>query len=146
MIIVRGVGAAVAALDVKIVQMRAATATATRKALSLIERNTKQKLRTYTHREGEPTNSPPGEPPAWVTGTLARSVSGEGPTLIGTATWRGRVGPTAVYGRIQELGGTAGPGGHSVLPARPYLQPTFDDALPDIERIFREAWTAAILA
>lgn len=144
MIIVRGVGAAVAALEAKTLKMRSATALATRRALSLIERNTKQKLRTHTHRENEPTTSPPGDPPAWVTGTLARSVSVEGPTPIGAATWRGRVGPTAVYGRIQELGGSAGRG--ATLPARPYMQPAFDDSLQEIHRIFREAWTAAILA
>lgn len=142
MIILHGVQAATAALDQKVIAMQAATRAALRRSLSLIERNTKRALRTYTNPEGwQP--APPGEPPAWVTGNLARSVSVEGPDQAGPGRWSGRVGPTAVYGRIQELGGVAGRG--SVLPPRPYMDPTFRDALPEIHRIFVEAWRAAIL-
>ncbi len=143
MIILRGVGAWQAAMDAKIAQMQGATQLALRKSLSLVERRTKQRLRTYTHPEGTPTPSPPGDPPAWVTGNLARSVDTEGPTLVAPGRWRGQVGPTAVYGRIQELGGVAGHGAR--LDARPYLQPSFDEALPEIRQIFVEAWRAAIL-
>src|SRR5262249_46431466 len=96
----------------------AATGRATAKALHTIERAAKQKLTPSSHRRGEPTPSAPGDPPSLVSGALRRSVQVDGPEPTGPTGWEGQVGPTIVYGRIQELGGVAGRG--AVLPARPY--------------------------
>jgi phage gpG-like protein len=84
-------------------------------------------LTAKSHPPGTKTPSAPGEPPAMVTGRLARKVriapvvrasTGDGFYLV-------RVGPWGVaYSRIQEAGGMAGAGHRSRLPARPYMAPT----------------------
>lgn len=142
-IVLHGVDQAVAAIDRKVEQMRVATRQATAQVLHLIERRTKQLLTTSTHPPGEPTTSRPGEPPSLVTGNLRRSITVTGPTAVTTASWRGEVGPTAIYGRIQELGGIAGRGAE--LPARPYLMPAFRELQAQIRAIFERAWTQAII-
>lgn len=131
-----------------------ATGVATGKALHLIERTAKGKLGKTSTTGGEKrlsngrfakrdrTGSAPGEPPFLRTGTLRRSVQVDGPEPTGPTSWKGEVGPTAIYSRIQELGGVAGRG--VVLPARPYMQPAFDESLPEIATIYREAWAAAL--
>lgn len=141
MIIVHGVSEAIAALEAKNAQINAATRTATAKVLHLVERRTKEKLSEKSHAAGTPTPSGPGEPPALITGNLRRSITVNGPDTIGPGTFRGEVGPTAIYGRVQELGG-----GPSNLPARPYLQPAYDELRNEIPSIFREAWAAAIVS
>lgn len=142
MIVLHGVERFMAAIDTKVAQMHAATRAATAKALHVIERAAKQQLTTSSHAVNEPTPSAPGEPPSLVTGNLRRSITVTGPEEVGPAKWRGEVGPTAVYGRIHELGGQAG---HSTLPARPYMQPALDDVREEIRAIFQAAWTEAIL-
>lgn len=132
----------------------AATGRATSEALHRIERRTKELL-SKTSSTGEETRdskgryrkrshtaSAPGEPPFLRTGALRRSVQVEGPEPTGPTSWEGQVGPTIVYGRIQELGGTAGHG--VTLPARPYMQPAFDQVQPHIAQIYRDAWAAAL--
>lgn len=108
-----------------------------------IEAKAKRKLTTYSHSAGTPTPSPPGEPPAIVSGQLRRSVRVGTPTQVGRGTWESRTGPTAVYGRIQERGGRAGRG--STLPPRPYLAPSVQELLASGElfRIMRDAWAKA---
>jgi phage gpG-like protein len=79
-------------------------------------------LRRYTHEAGTPTPSPPGEPPAMISGDLRGSVLPEPPVsrgLVSSVT----VGGTVICARIQELGGWAGRGHASYLPARPYIKP-----------------------
>lgn len=142
MIILRGVDRFVGAVDLKVSQMRRATAAATAKALHLIERRAKQKLGQKSHRRGTPTPSGPGEPPALITGNLRRAITVTGPEALTFNTWRGQVGPTAVYGRVQELGG---PTGRNVLPPRPYLEPSYEELKDEIRALFRAAWTKAIL-
>lgn len=92
-------------------------------AAKLVASETKQKLTTTTHRKGTPTPSRPGEPPSLVTGTLRRSVKIVPAQSVGGTAFVAKVGPTAIYARIQELGGDTG---WSVLPPRPYLQPTVE--------------------
>ena len=156
MIILRGVEKFIAAVDMKTDQMRAATMKATAKALHLIEKRAKENLGLLTHRLGTPTPSGPGEPPALITGNLRRSITVAGPVTLTPNTWSGQVGPTAVYGRIQELGGEvssqhtsmvmAGVAGSGItLPARPYLRPAFEASEVEIRAIFQAAWTEAIL-
>lgn len=96
------------------------------------------------HTAGTPTPSQPGEPPAVVTGTLRRSWTRTPPAPAGPFSWRGQVYPTAVYARIQELGGTAGRGGHTVLPARPVMQPTLDKVRAGLQQIHLEEFGRAI--
>lgn len=140
---------------------------ATNQGVLLIERLGKLYLRTFTHRRGTKTPSPVGGPPALVSGHLRR-------------TWRTRLarpgirpftveastGPTAVYSRIQELGGTivqtrtrtvrrrpgSDPGAfgkvtHTVtirIPKRPYVKPMTLAARRQIHRMYIVAWTQAI--
>lgn len=80
-------------------------------------------LRRYSHPPGTPTPSPPGEPPALVTGTLRRSVHATAPRQTGPGRWEVEAGGSVVYARIQELGGVTGRGHRTRLPARPYLRP-----------------------
>lgn len=119
-----------------------AGAAATAKGAHLIEAATKDNLSRYAHSKGTPTPSPPGAPPAVITGTLRRSVMVDGPNRVGFGVYEARIGPTVVYSRIQELGGTAGRG--STLPPRPYLSPAVTASMPELGVIYREAWAAAL--
>lgn len=115
----------------------AATGVATATGAHLIEAKVKQRLTSSSHRKGTPTPSSPGEPPSLVSGTLRRGVMVNGPTSTG-AGFTASIGPTSVYGRIQELGGDTG---HSTLPARPYMAPGVSDSQADLTAIFRAAWS-----
>jgi phage gpG-like protein len=89
---------------------------------AVAERQVKKTLSASSHPRGTRTPSSPGMPPSLITGQLRRSVRrtrSEG----GAGRWETRVAPTTVYARIQELGGTAGRGHRSRLPARPYVRP-----------------------
>lgn len=92
-------------------------------AAQLVASETKAKLTTSSHRKGTPTPSRPGEPPSLVSGTLRRSVKIVPAQPVGGTAYKAQVGPTAVYARVQELGGDTGT---TFLPARPYLQPTVE--------------------
>ena len=96
-----------------------------------------------------------------VAGTTAR---------IGVYRWSSVVGPTVIYGRIQELGGDIYPhhmarsgsgrpgmlgwGGtpghrlhfarHVRIPARPYLSPALVASLPEVQQRFYDVWAAAM--
>jgi phage gpG-like protein len=142
-VIVSGVRELNAALSGIVAKQSAATKKTTAKLLHMIEREAKAELSTGSHRKGEPTTSPPGEPPDLVTGNLRRSVNVEGPEPAGITGWQGQVGPTAEYGRIQELGGITGAHA-SVLPARPYMQPAWETIRPIIPVEYRAAWAAAL--
>jgi hypothetical protein len=109
-----------------------------------IEREAKRQLGLKSHQAGTETPSEPGEPPALVTGTLRRSIHVEGPHPEGFGGWVVRVGPTVIYGRIQELGGDAGRGHAARLPARPYMKPAFEAVTPRLGEIYRAAWGRAI--
>jgi len=130
--------------------MTAAADAATRAAVAqgghLIESETKKNLSIGSHGRGEPTTSAPGTPPDLVTGGLRRSVKVDGPTNTGPYTWTSSTGPTAVYGRIQEMGGVTGRGGATVLPARPYLGPALQGLITSgqLGRVYTDAWRAAI--
>lgn len=119
----------------------AASRTALGKALSLVEREAKSLLSLSTHLRAEPTDSMPGEPPALVSGDLRRSIKQGRIEQIGPTRYQGDVGPTIEYGRVQELGGDTG---RAVLPSRPYMQPAFENMLPEIAAVFREEWAWAL--
>jgi hypothetical protein len=133
-------GAALDALELRVVS---ATRRATKDGLTLLERRTHGRLSRYYHPPRTPTPSPPGEPPARITGHLRGSLSPTGPVPTGSG-FSGQLGPTAVYSRIQELGGRAGRNHSVTLPPRPYLAPTVRDAHDDLRRLYVEAWSRAM--
>ena len=117
----------VADVNVKLKAMQArvpaaVVASAMAMALDFTSEVKKDELTRYTHPPKVPTNSPPGEPPALVSGALRGSVRPEPPVASGPRA-EVTVGGTVIYARIQELGGRAGRNHASVLPPRPYLKP-----------------------
>lgn len=88
--------------------------------------------------------SPPGQPPALVTGTLRRSIKVTPPSPKGPTGWEISVGPSAIYGRIQELGGITGAYG-SYLPPRPYMAPALKRVIDDgsLAACYATAWREA---
>jgi phage gpG-like protein len=143
---VTGVSQLNAALMGIVKSLDTATRIATAQAAHLLEREIKAQLATSSHPRGTPTPSSPGEPPSLVTGTLRRSVSVMGPTPLGTGRWQAQVGPTAVYGRIQELGGVTGRGGATELPPRPYVRPAYEKLATSgaLTSLYSSAWRAAM--
>ena len=137
-----GLEAMLSALEAIGVRVGAATPPALAKAGHQLEAMVKIQLSLTSHKKGTPTPSPPGSPPSLVSGALRRSIQVEGPAQSGTAAWTVHVGPTIVYGRIQELGGVAGHG--ATLPARPYMAPGLAQALPAIGSILERAWADAL--
>jgi phage gpG-like protein len=119
-------------------------AAAAREALALsaheVERQAKEELSIGSHAKGEPTTSPPGEPPDLVGGKLRQSVTVKGPTPAGKNSWEAQIGPTMIYGRIQELGGDTGRDGMTYLPPRPYMTPALQAAKDFMAAAFRKAW------
>lgn len=117
-------------------------------------------LRRYFAAPGQfGTSSPPGQPPAWRTGELARSVTvvpGLGSGLTATAS----VGPHTIYARTQEEGGIHRPsrarymhwvnsGGEWFkkrvnIPARPYMWPAARECIENgsLTRAAAEAFMA----
>ncbi len=145
MIKLEGVGEFKAALLGTISAEQAATRRATATAAHLIERTAKEKLAEKSHERGTPTPSAPGEPPALVTGNLRRSITVVGPdpeSVGGYPGWKAQIGPTAIYGRVQELGGETGRG---LLPPRPYLTPAYDEVHPKLRGIFMAEWRKPLM-
>ena len=102
----------------------------------VLERAAKLKLtENGRHERGTPTPSAPGTPPAAITSTLKASVYVTHPLRVGMGDYMVMVGPTVIYGRVQELGG-----GPNNLPARPYMQPA---AAENADKI-REAYIDAL--
>ncbi len=143
---VTGVAQLNMAMERLALSLNRATAKATGHAAHLLEREIKKELSTSSHSRGTPTPSSPGEPPSLVTGTLRRSISVKGPHPLGVGRWEAQIGPTAVYGRIQELGGVTGRRSAATLPARPYVTPAFRRlaATGALARVYHSAWRAAI--
>jgi phage gpG-like protein len=140
---VEGVDEFASALDALQQRMHSATRKATKDGIALLKRRTHSRLSRYYHPPNTPTPSPPGEPPARISGHLRGSLAPTGPIETGSG-YTGQLGPTAVYGRIQELGGQAGRNHSVTLPPRPYLAPTMRDARGDLRRQYLEAWRRAM--
>lgn len=120
-----------------VAEKKAAAGAAVTAGAAVVETAVKRELTTSSHTRKTPTPSQPGEPPSLVTGTLRRSISVRGPAEV-AGGWVATIGPTAVYGRIQELGGEAGRG--AVLPRRPYVTPAVGKSMPSLAVLFRNFW------
>ncbi|MBM9509995.1 hypothetical protein [Actinacidiphila acididurans] len=140
---VDGVEEWAAAVDALGQRMQSATRAATRDAMKIVQRGAFSRLSRYYHPPGTPTPAPPGGPPARINGHLRGSLSPTGPRPTGTG-YTGQLGPTAVYSRIQELGGQAGRNHSVTIPPRPYLAPTVRDARDAIRRQYVAAWARAM--
>lgn len=88
-----------------------------------------------------PPASEPGDPPAWRTGWLHDSVYVR--VLALEDGWQGRIYPSTVYARIQELGGNAGRNHASYLPPRQYVEPASNETAPRVGETFAEHWRNA---
>lgn len=142
---VQGADALTAALDQIALRVRTATRSATKEATRLVRRRAFVQLNRYSHPPNTPTPSPPGQPPARITGNLRGSLSPTGPYPTGGG-FGGKLGPTTVYSRIQELGGRAGRNHSVTLPPRPYMRPTRASVIADgsLRRTFIGAWRRAL--
>lgn len=104
-----------------------------------------------------------GDPLKEQSANLKNSVIASPQTFVEGDTFRSIVGSDLVYARIHELGGDIVPKNGDYLtfktadgnwvrtkkvtmPARPYLAPTLEEMLPDIETGLEQAITEALLA
>lgn len=146
------VSAAEAGLDRLLYEVQQAMPEAAHDSAVEVQTTTRELLTALEHPFATKTPSPPGAPPAKISGALAGSV------LVTDDGDTAHVGPTTDYGRIQELGGWMQghpmmhwqedgrwhhSAGHS-LPDRPYLKPALEESLPEIERIYEDAVAKAI--
>lgn len=138
---VKGSDAWERALSAMAVRVAVATSRATRDAGRHLVRTTTARLNLYSHAPGTPTPSPPGGPPARVSGDLMRSIRQEPTVRRQRGVYSTRVGPTAVQSRAQERGYAPG---H--LPARPFLKPATRDELATIRRTYVQHWREATKA
>lgn len=119
-------------------RVETATADGVLRAGFEVQREAQRLLALTSHAPGTPTPSAPGQPPSLISGALRRSITVE-PPIHSADGWSISVGPTIVYGRVQELGG-----GPSNLPPRPYMRPAWA-ILPDkIKNIMEDAWSNAV--
>lgn len=132
------------ALDLMGLRVDRATRQGNQRAGHAVERSVKLTLRIYTHPAGTPTPSPPGAPPALISGDLMRSVHVSPTVRRRRGVYSTHVGPSARYSRIQELGGRTGRGRSTRLPARPYQKPATRAELVEIRRIYITGWQGAM--
>lgn len=140
---VRGLAEGVARLRAAAAELPVVTAAATGLAAHAAEAAIKDQLRKSSHARRTPTPSRPGDPPSAISGNLMRSIQVQGPTGAG-GTFMSQVGPTAIYSRIQELGGQTGRHGVVTLPPRPFLAPGVEAAREQIAAIFYAAWEGVL--
>ena len=142
---VQGADQVAAALDRIALRVRSATRKGAKDGIRLVQRRAFVQLSRYSHPPHTPTPSPPGQPPARISGHLLGSLSPTGPYPTG-AGFAGKLGPTAVYSRIQELGGQTGRNHSVTLPPRPYMRPTRAQVIADgsLRRAFVGAWRRAL--
>ena len=151
-----------ATLDKVILEAQTTAKTIVKRAEVVVVAET-QKQFTGAHKKGTPTTAAPGSPPDVVTGMLRRSVKMT-PVIVSGIVASGSVYPSAVYARIQELGGDStapnwgskkakkatkkraaveavSTGRHPIhIPARPFLEPAHEAARPKIQDIATEEW------
>jgi phage gpG-like protein len=143
-VIITGVRELKGALAAMVARQNAATLSGLTKSAHLLEREIKVQLSLNSHQADEPTTSAAGEPPALVSGDLRRSIQVEDATSLGGGRYSTEVGPTIVYGRIQELGGQTGRRHATTLPPRPYVAPALEKMQPVMREVMKAAWRAAL--
>jgi hypothetical protein len=141
-------------LDLLVEEYRAAARDASVEAANDIQGRTREDLTRLSHPPHTKTPSRPGMPPAAISGKLAESVvvDQSDPVYVD-------VGPTARYGREQELGGPME--GHPYmrwredgktyysrrhsLPPRPYLKPATEEIIDEgtLTEIYYRHWADA---
>lgn len=143
---VTGIAELTRALQAMALRVEAATPLAVKAAGDQLKMKAQTELSRTSHTRGTPTPSMPGQPPSKITGHLHDTWDVLGPTAIGAAIWHEELGPTAVYARIQELGGETGRGHATTLPERPYLRPAFEAWIrdPATRETFAKAWARAV--
>lgn len=63
----------------------------------------------------------------------------------GDNAWESTIGPTTIYGRRVELGGTSRTNGHTIVTRPfPYMEPGFEASKPELRAIYRKVWTEAV--
>lgn len=132
------------ALDFMVARIDAASRDSTEKVLKQVARQEKTLLSLGWHPPGTPTGSVSPDPPWRISRHLRSEVKTDGPHPSGPHGWWGRVGSTAIYARIQELGGVTGRGHRTRLPPRPHLKPAWAIVRPTVRRTFMRAWAAAV--
>jgi hypothetical protein len=145
------------ALQETLAALDGATRRATADGALLVEREIKLILRLTSHKAGTPTPSAPGSPPSYVTGFLARSSETRSARPDGAWRWHSEAGPTAVYSRIQELGGYVhiparswqdfGPQRfeeYAHIPARPYVKPVYERVKGPIRNNYQRGWAEVL--
>ena len=117
--------------------LRAAQERGLRRAGLLIQKSVRAKLNLRSSNRGK-TPSPPGEPPAKDTGTLARSVLVDYSRIGGFPRGVVVIGSKLKYARIHEYGGPVRSGdGVFLMPARPYFRPGILAAKNDARNAIR---------
>lgn len=140
---ISGLGELQARLAAAAARLDENTKTATVAASALVETAIKDQLRKTSHTKRTRTPAAPGMPPSLISGNLMRSIAVRGPTG-GMGVYGAEIGPTAIYGRIQDLGGTTGRGHRTHLPARPYVRPGWEHVQPAVAELYLAAWTSAL--
>ena len=109
----------------------------------LMETESKRLLGLRSHPRGTPTPSPPGAPPAKISGDLRGSVQADTAAEGGHGNYQCSVRSGLPYSWVQEYGGPVGRGAR--LPARPYVRPGRDNVALAAIRLAGEIWMAALV-
>lgn len=118
-------------------------------------------LTSFTHPEGTPTPSRPGQPPALVSGDLRRSCRRTPPRYMGPGYYECAVGSMLIYAPVHEFGpvtiraknfpqlgnpkvGFFGP--QVTIPRRPFMAPTVERLVASgmLRRAAEDAWRGVI--
>lgn len=108
----------------------------------LMEIEAQRLLALRSHPRGTPTPSPPGAPPARISGDLRDSVHADAAAEGGAGSYRASVRSGLPYSWVQEHGGRVGRG--ATLPARPYIRSARDNVALAAVRLAGEIWMAAL--
>src|ERR1017187_275061 len=148
---IEGVSEAISALEKLKAKVTLATREATAKSGSVLQATA---VAEFNH----------GDAPHTRTGNLQRSIRTWPVVQEGPARYRVQVNPTAIYSRIQELGGTITPKEKDFLSwigvradgtvgriykrsvtlrPRPYLRPATESMGPKMEIVYGTAWRSA---
>jgi hypothetical protein len=109
------------------------------KAAAMVEKEAKGNFEG-AHAKGDPHVG--GDKPNVVTGNLRRSITHTRVTRFGPFGYSSKVGPTAIYGRRVELGGTSSGWGGSTVTTRPfpYFEPAVKASRAKFEALAAAEW------